>query len=105
MVREIDERDCQHGYADTEQERLDGLRGKGESMKTPEQKYRDDPMYRHLVDMLEAQIHAANYTPSEMREAVILASINYEMRRVMPRAFPSGVESALNALHGFASGE
>ncbi len=48
-------------------------------MKTPKEKYLNDPEYRHLVDMMENLIQQARFTPSELREASILASINYEM--------------------------
>lgn len=50
-------------------------------MKTPRDKYMNDPEYHSLVRMLESFIEGARFTPSEMREAVILACINYEMRR------------------------
>jgi hypothetical protein len=50
-------------------------------MLSPDERYLRDPMFRALVDVLEAQIHNAQYTPSELREAVILAATRYEMRR------------------------
>lgn len=50
-------------------------------MKTPTARYRNDVHYRHLVDRLEAMIEEAQFTPSEIREAAILACTNYEMRR------------------------
>lgn len=50
-------------------------------MKTPREKYRNDNMYRVLVDMMVEQINQCNYTPSEMREAAVLASIIYEERK------------------------
>lgn len=46
-----------------------------------EQRYHNDIRFRALVDYLEAAIHAAEFTPSELREAATLASCNYEMRR------------------------
>jgi len=51
-------------------------------MKTPREKFMNDPEYRHLVETMESLIHRAHFTPSEMREACILACINYEMRQV-----------------------
>lgn len=51
-------------------------------MKSPKDKYLNDPEYRHLVDMMESLIEQARFTPSELREASILACINYEMRHV-----------------------
>lgn len=51
-------------------------------MKTPREKYQNDPEYNRLVKMLEGFIHHARFTPSELREACILACINYEMSHV-----------------------
>jgi hypothetical protein len=50
-------------------------------MKTPMEKYQTDPVFHRGVDMLESLIHEAQYTPSELREMALLASINYEMHR------------------------
>ena len=50
-------------------------------MKTPKEKYANDHNYRRLVDMLEALIVQAEFTPSEIREACVLACINHEYRR------------------------
>jgi len=49
-------------------------------MKTPKERYLNDPDYQHLVDMLEQMIEQARFTPAELKEACVLASINYEMR-------------------------
>ena len=51
-------------------------------MKSPREKYMNDPEYHRLVDKLEHFIESARFTPSELREASVLASINYEMRHV-----------------------
>ena len=50
-------------------------------MMTPEERYLRDTTFKILVDSLEAQIHQANYTPTELREAAILAAIHYEERQ------------------------
>lgn len=50
-------------------------------MKSPREKYLTDNMYHRLVDMMVDQINQCNYTPSEMREAAVLASIIYEERK------------------------
>lgn len=48
---------------------------------SPEQRYVRDPQFKALVDMLEYAISQAQYTPTEIREASLLACINFEMRR------------------------
>lgn len=47
-------------------------------MMLPEDRYQYDPAFRVLVDALEIQLRQADYTPSELRAAVILAAIHYE---------------------------
>ena len=48
-------------------------------MLSPEERYINDVEFHALVRLLEAFITNAQYTPSEMRDAVILACIHYEM--------------------------
>lgn len=72
-------------------------------MKTPKEKYMNDPEYNHLVNVLEQMIEQARFTPSELREAVILACINYEMRHVRDMHIDPRAEAALKALDEFAS--
>ena len=49
-------------------------------MKSPKERYMNDPEYNHLVNTLEQMIEQARFTPYELRKACILASIHYEMR-------------------------
>lgn len=53
---------------------------------SPEERYRRDVAFHVLVDTLEAHCNAGNYTPTELREAVMLAACHFEMRRA-PRPF------------------
>ena len=53
-------------------------------MKTPRDKYQNDPAYKMLVDTLVSQIVECKYTPSELREAALLASIIYEEMTIRP---------------------
>ena len=72
--------------------------------RTPAQnRYESDPAFRVLVDHMEANIHAAEYTPSEMREAALLASIHYELRSVrsMVLPLPKDVQDAMACLGKF----
>lgn len=70
-------------------------------MESARQRYQNDPAYKQLVDMMEHFIHRAEFTPSEMREAAILASINYEMIRVRRYQIPMTKElhTRLEELH------
>lgn len=70
-------------------------------MKTPKEKFMNDPEYNHLVCMLESFIEKAQFTPSELREACILASINYEMRHIREFAINPRVEESLKILDDF----
>ena len=76
-------------------------------MKTPNEKYRGDSDYRRLVDSIESFIHEARFTPSEIREACMLACIRYEMRRAPGMVVDREALTALQTLeqkgeHGFA---
>jgi len=71
-------------------------------MKTPRQKYENDPEYNRLVTLFESLIHEAKFTPSEIREAALLACINYEMQRSSrPYYMPKEALDALSYLEGF----
>jgi hypothetical protein len=48
---------------------------------SPAERYCRDIQFAHLVDMIEAMIERADYTPTELREAVILAAIRQAERR------------------------
>ena len=67
-------------------------------MKTPREKYQNDPEYNHLVSTLENLIEQARFTPSELREACLLASINYEMRHVRENQIDPEALHALDVL-------
>ena len=51
---------------------------------TPARRYRDDPRFHALVSVMESYIHMGQFTPTEVREAALLATVHYEMRQ-----FPS----------------
>jgi len=46
-------------------------------MQTPKERYETDNDFRTLVDVIFSFIDNAQYTPSELRQAVILASIRH----------------------------
>ena len=72
-------------------------------MKSPKEKYMNDPEYHQLVNMLESFIDRARFTPSELREAAVLASINYEMRHVRDFTIDPRTNEAFRILDDFAS--
>jgi hypothetical protein len=72
-------------------------------MKSPKEKYLNDPQYNHLVNMLESMIEKAQFTPSELREACVLASINYEMRHIRDMQIDPRIEESLRILDDFTS--
>ena len=73
-------------------------------MKTPRQKYNNDPSYAALVDTLCAHIHKAQFTPSELREASILACILYHEQTVQIE-LPPNIQHALNILNAWTNNE
>ena len=75
----------------------------GGVMKSPKDKYMNDPEYHHLVNTLESFIHQAKFTPSELREACVLASINYEMKHVRDMHIDPRVTKAFEVLDNFTS--
>lgn len=48
-------------------------------------RYHDDPAFRQMVDTLRACMEHAEYTPSGIREAAMLAQILYEETHLRPR--------------------
>ena len=56
-------------------------------MMSPKERYQNDPDFKYLVDTMEAMIHRAEFSPSELRMAALLASINYEMLNVRHRIY------------------
>jgi len=72
-------------------------------MKTPKEKYMNDPEYHHFVQMLEDLIEQARFTPSEIREMCMLACINYEMRHVREHTMDPRVEDAFRVFEEFIS--
>ena len=67
-------------------------------LKSPRERYLNDPEYYRLVNMLEGLIEQAAFTPSELREACVLACINYEMRHVRTIRIDPKTEEALRLL-------
>lgn len=54
----------------------------------PERRYQRDPEFHALVDAIYQWVVAAKFTPTEVREAAMLAAIQYETRHGRPPAIP-----------------
>lgn len=59
----------------------DGSQDRDPNRLTPRERYLRDPMFHALVNQLRAAIQRADYTPTEIREAAMLAAIMFEMER------------------------
>lgn len=72
-------------------------------MKTALERYHNDPIYKRIVDTMTSLIVQNELTPAEMREAAVLASINYENMRI--RKFhvqlTPEIHELLTELHSF----
>ena len=60
-------------------------------MKSPRDRYYTDNNFHVLVDNMVGYIRNCHYTPSEMREAAILASIIYTEQNPQENPFPKEV--------------
>lgn len=70
-------------------------------MRTPKDKYMNDPEYHHFVTMIEGLIEQARFTPSEIREMCMLACINYEMRNVRRHTIDPRLDEAFRLFDDF----
>lgn len=61
----------------------------------PDERYRRDPQFKQLVDMLYMLVKKADFTPTEIREACMLAQIHYETHNV-PRHFTLSTDALKN---------
>jgi hypothetical protein len=68
-------------------------------MRTLRDRYHNDPQFAALVKLMVSHIQQGNFTPSEMREASMLASIIYEERNIREMVFVEPkVEEALRII-------
>lgn len=77
-------------------------------LRTPAERYRNDPRYHALVQTIEAMLYRADFSPAEVREAAMLASINYELYRmsIEPRIIlRPEVEEAMQQISRFVNEE
>ena len=70
-------------------------------IKTPEYRYRNDTQFHALVNAMYAHIAQGLFTPTEIRQAAIYASIMHErntIREIFVPVIPEAIEKCLNAL-------
>jgi hypothetical protein len=63
-------------------------------------RYQSDPAFRIIVDSIEYMLRDGTFTPSELREAVILAATHFELHNT--RIFEitdAGIVDRLNEIH------
>lgn len=70
--------------ADDEREENKPMNNPWDSEKSVDNRYKNDPTFHALVDMLYVSIAQGQYTPSELREACMFASCLYEYQHVRP---------------------
>ena len=58
-----------------------------EKYETPQDRYLQDNGFHLMVIYLEALILDERYTPSELREAIILAVVHYNNKTIRPKLF------------------
>lgn len=56
-------------------------------LKHADDRMRNDPFFASLVKQLEAAIEFGDFTPSEVREALLLAQMRFEMNHPRPITF------------------
>ena len=67
-------------------------------MKSPKERYESDPQFHALVNIMISYIQQAQFTPTEMREAAVLASIIYEQHNIRhPWIMSKELEKWLNS--------
>lgn len=54
-----------------------------------EERYRNDPAFHRLVDTIYVWICEQHYTPSEVRDAAMLAALKFEYLHMRPMILPA----------------
>jgi hypothetical protein len=65
-------------------------------MMSPRERYQQDPAFHQLVDMMYYHIELANFTPTELREAALLAAIMYANHHPAPNIFLTDAEGTID---------
>ena len=69
------------------------------------EKYLSDAQFKMLTDTIESYIRAGDFTGSEVRQAAMLACINYEMTTMQHRfVYPDSLETAIQEIERYTQG-
>jgi hypothetical protein len=80
-------------------------------MMTPAEQYKYDPKFRQIVDILRNELMCYEFTPAELRQAVILAATMHADQNIKPliyideaKLFSLHNPALFGGLQGYASG-
>jgi hypothetical protein len=66
-------------------------------MMTVEERYRTDPVFNRLVSMMVSQLEDYYFTPTELRQAAMLASIIFAQTRTeLQMPYSEEIENAVS---------
>lgn len=74
-------------------------------LSSPRDRYENDPAFNKLINMMEAVIHSGDFTPSEIRQAAVYASIKYEMMHIRARVIPGHLVESMRILEEWVDEE
>jgi hypothetical protein len=69
-----------------------------EAIMKPTERFKSDPEYAQIVNMLEMLLIDARIAPSDLRDCAVLACIRYAMHHTEPMAYNKRIRDALDAL-------
>jgi hypothetical protein len=75
------------------------------AMMSLKERYQNDAIFKRVVDVLETLISKHQMTPTEIREAAILACVHSELRIKRPTEFPPEVQEAFETIRKFRDAE
>jgi hypothetical protein len=65
---------------------------------TPAHRYQRDPAFKQLVDAMTRSIQSCQFSPSELREAAVLAAVHYELRWAVPPVLAQDTKQILKGV-------
>lgn len=65
-------------------------------MRTIDDRYKSDPVFRQIADMMLSLIRELRTTPTEIREAAMYAQLRYEMEHPRPTYFSPELQAEID---------